>query len=206
MIFFFQDKQILYCTISPKGIVRFWLCYVAANIFPHKAKPSCATRTGQCTVLIFGNRMTSAVFIKLFSRLFALWTLFALSAFTEPFHIHFMKHGLILLTNVGKNVIFWFFGTVNTILVATTGTQWARFQTNPIRQTNALLWMGQFSKSALKWDIFSWYIRDELLCHKLRNHTAASRSYCSDFPSKNKFFVVSGWFVVLFFVKWRVMD
>ena len=37
-----------YCTISPKGIVQFWSCNKAvANVFPHKAEPSSATRTGQ---------------------------------------------------------------------------------------------------------------------------------------------------------------
>jgi len=37
------------CTIVPKGIVRFRSCNKAvANVFPHKAEPSCATRTGQC--------------------------------------------------------------------------------------------------------------------------------------------------------------
>jgi len=36
------------CTIAPKGIVRFRSCNKAVvNVFPHKAEPSCATRTGQ---------------------------------------------------------------------------------------------------------------------------------------------------------------
>jgi len=36
------------CTISPKGILQFWSCNKAvANVFPHKAEPSSATRTGQ---------------------------------------------------------------------------------------------------------------------------------------------------------------
>jgi len=35
-------------TIVPKGIVRFRSCNKAVvNVFPHKAEPSCATRTGQ---------------------------------------------------------------------------------------------------------------------------------------------------------------
>jgi len=35
-------------TISTKGIVQFWSCNKAvANVFPHKAEPSSATRTGQ---------------------------------------------------------------------------------------------------------------------------------------------------------------
>jgi len=34
--------------ISPKGIVQFWSCNKAvANVFPHKAEPSSATKTGQ---------------------------------------------------------------------------------------------------------------------------------------------------------------
>ena len=33
---------------SPKGIVQFWSCNKAVtNVFPHKAEPSSATRTGQ---------------------------------------------------------------------------------------------------------------------------------------------------------------
>ena len=37
-----------YGTIVPKGIVRFRSCNKAVvNVFPHKAEPSCATRTGQ---------------------------------------------------------------------------------------------------------------------------------------------------------------
>jgi len=36
------------CTISPKGIVQLWSWNKAvANVFPHKAEPSSATRTGQ---------------------------------------------------------------------------------------------------------------------------------------------------------------
>jgi len=36
------------CTSSPKGIVRFWSCNKAVtNVFPHKAEPSSAFRTGQ---------------------------------------------------------------------------------------------------------------------------------------------------------------
>jgi len=35
-------------TISPKGIFRFWSCNKAvAIVFPHKAEPSSAARTGQ---------------------------------------------------------------------------------------------------------------------------------------------------------------
>jgi len=35
-------------TISPKGIVQFWSCHKAvANVFPLKAEPSSATRTGR---------------------------------------------------------------------------------------------------------------------------------------------------------------
>ena len=41
-------KQVRLRTISPKGIVQFWSCNKAvANVFPHKAEPSSATRTGQ---------------------------------------------------------------------------------------------------------------------------------------------------------------
>jgi len=35
-------------TVSPKGSVQFWSCdKVVAYVFPHKAEPSSAIRTGQ---------------------------------------------------------------------------------------------------------------------------------------------------------------
>jgi len=42
------SSQVRYCTISPEGIVQFLLCNKAVvNVFPQKAEPSYATRTGQ---------------------------------------------------------------------------------------------------------------------------------------------------------------
>jgi len=42
----FNSNQVQ-STIVPKGIVRFRSCNKAAvNVFPHRAEPSCATRTG----------------------------------------------------------------------------------------------------------------------------------------------------------------
>jgi len=46
-------------TISPKGIVRFWSCNKAvANVFLHKAEPSCETRECGLRPRMFTSRAT----------------------------------------------------------------------------------------------------------------------------------------------------
>jgi len=57
------------CTIVPKGIVRFRSCIKAVvNIFPHKAEPSCATRTGQYLLeRWYDERVRLVLLINIFS-------------------------------------------------------------------------------------------------------------------------------------------